>query len=312
MQHPADIREIVIVGAGAMGCLFAARLLEAGAAVTLIDNNLERLKLIQEQGLELIDDAGSRRVQPRTALAQRFSGPVDLLMLFTKGVHSAAAVASVAHLAAGRPIALTLQNGLGNAEILAAAFGADRVLMGTAHVPADLQPPNKVISHGFAHLHLGGHVPAAHGLADPVAALLTRSGFQSTVAADIARAVWEKLAFNAALNATAMVAQASNGEMNNQPGRRVAHAVVLECVAVARAVGIDLDAGAIDQTIERALSEHPGHRASMLQDRENSRPGEIETLNGAIVRIGAEKGVPTPVNATLADLVRLIEGRMAR
>src|SRR6185312_5546529 len=118
------MQQIVIVGAGAMGCLFAARFLEAGVAVTLIDNNVERLRMLEEQGLELIDDAGSRVLKPRTSLAERFSGPVDLMVLFTKGVHSAAAVKSVAHLA---PLAaLTLQNGLGNAEILAGAFGANR------------------------------------------------------------------------------------------------------------------------------------------------------------------------------------------
>jgi len=303
------MQQIVIVGAGAMGCLFAARFLEAGASVTLIDNSLERLRVIENQGLELIDDAGRRVLKPRTALAQQFTGPVDLLMLFTKGVHSAAAVNSVAHLARLEPIALTLQNGLGNAEILAGAFGADRVLMGTAHVPADLQMPNKVLTHGFADVHLGGFVPAAQRLAQPVADLLTRSGFDSTVAADVQAAVWEKLAFNAALNATAMVAQANNGQMNNEYGRRIASAVVLESAAVARSVGIRLDAQAINETIDRALTEHPSHKASMLQDREHGRLGEIETLNGAIVRLGQEHGVPTPVNATLADLVRLIETR---
>lgn len=301
------MQQIVIVGAGAMGCLFAARFLEAGVSVTLIDNNVERLRVIEEKGLELIDDAGSRVLRPRTSLAERFSGPVDLMVLFTKGVHSAAAVKSVAHLA---PLAaLTLQNGLGNAEILAGAFGADRVLMGTAHVPADLRVPNKVVTQGFAHVHLGGYVPAAQHLAAPVSELLTRSGFDSTVAADIKLAVWEKLVFNAALNATAMVAQASNGDMNNEYGRRIAAAVVLESVAVAHALGIKLDPRAINETIDKALAEHPAHKASMLQDREHRRPGEIETLNGAIVRIGAERGVPTPVSSTLADLVRLIESR---
>jgi 2-dehydropantoate 2-reductase len=307
MQPGAPMREIVIVGAGAMGCLFAARLLATGVAVTLVDNNTERLAVIQQQGLELIDDSGSRVLKPRTALAADFSGPADLVILFTKGVHSAAAVESVAHLASLRPVALTLQNGLGNAEILAAAFGAERVLMGTAHVPADLQPPNKVITHGFAHVHLGGYVPAAQGLAQPVSELLTRSAFDSTVAANAEAAVWEKLVFNAALNSMAMIAQTTNGRMNNDPGHRIASAVVLESVAVARAQGIELDVQAINETIARALAEHPKHKASMLQDREHGRAGEIETLNGAIVRIGQQRGVPTPVNATLADLVRLIE-----
>ncbi len=301
------IRSILIVGAGAMGCLFAARLQEAGATVTLIDNDAQRLSSIARDGLELSDDSGTRACRPGTSLAQDYRGPVDLVMLFTKGMHSAAAVGSIAHLAQFRPIAVTLQNGLGNPEILADTFGADRVLKGTAHVPADLAPPNKVVSHGFAELHVGGHVPAAHELADPVAALLTRGGFKTAVSRDIDADVWEKLAFNAALNAMAMITQSSNGAMNVASGLRIARAVVDETVRVAGKIGLALDGEQIQRTIAKALSQHPLHKASMLQDREHGRSTEIENINGAIVRVGEKNGVATPVNATLADLVRTIE-----
>jgi 2-dehydropantoate 2-reductase len=304
------LRNVVIVGAGAMGCLFAARLQEGGATVTLIDNNAERLSLIAKEGLELSDDSGTRSCRPGTALAPEHRGPVDLLMLFTKGMHSAAAVGSIAHLAQYKPIAVTLQNGLGNAEILADTFGADRVLKGTAHVPADLAPPNKVISHGFADLHVGGHVPAAQGLADPVAELFTRSGFKTIVSRNIDADVWEKLAFNAALNAMAMITESSNGAMAVESGRRIARAVVQEAVSVAGKIGLELESAQIEQTIAMALAHHPLHKASMLQDRECGRPTEIDNINGAIVRVGEKYGVATPVNATLADLVRIIESAL--
>jgi 2-dehydropantoate 2-reductase len=303
------LRNIVIVGAGAMGCLFAARLQKAGVTVTLIDNNAQRLALIAKDGLELIDDAGSSSCQPGASVAADFAGPVDLVMLFTKGMHSAAAVKSIAHLARFKPIALTLQNGLGNAEILAATFGADRVLKGTAHVPADLAPPNKVISHGFADLHVGGHVPAAQGLADPVAELFTRSGFKTVVSRNIDADVWEKLAFNAALNAIAMITESSNGAMDVESGLRIARSVVQETVSVANEIGLELDGVKIERTIALALKDHPLHKASMLQDRECGRPTEIDNINGAIVKAGEQWGVATPVNATLADLVRIIEGQ---
>jgi 2-dehydropantoate 2-reductase len=301
------LRNVVIVGAGAMGCLFAARLQKAGAAVTLIDNSAQRLALIAKEGLELVDDAGGHSCRPATALAQDYRGPVDLVVLFTKGMHSAAAVGSIAPLAQFKPIALTLQNGLGNAEILAATFGADRVLKGTAHVPADLAPPNKVISHGFADVHIGGHVPGAQGLADPVAELFTRSGFKTVVSRNIDADVWEKLAFNAALNALAMITESANGAMAVESGRRIARAVVRETVGVASKIGLELEGAKIEQTIAKALVDHPLHKASMLQDRESGRRSEIENINGAIVRVGEQYGVATPVNATLADLVRTIE-----
>jgi 2-dehydropantoate 2-reductase len=303
------LKEVVIIGAGAMGSLFAARLVEAGAGVTLVDVDERRLSLINRQGVHLMDDYGERQVQIKAAQAKDLSGPVDLVILFTKGIHSRAAVRSVAHLTSLLPIALTLQNGIGNAEILAETFGPDRVLMGTAHVPADIEPPDRVISHGFARVHLGGFTAAAQPYAAAAAALLDRAKFEPVVTAAPLVAIWEKLAFNAGLNALAMVAEARNGQMNNEPGLRIAHAIVNETVAVARARGIALDAEGIRRTVDVALSKHPSHEASMLQDRRAGRRSEIETLNGAVASVGASLGVPTPVTATLADLVRVIEAK---
>jgi 2-dehydropantoate 2-reductase len=298
---------VVIVGAGAMGCLFAARLAEQGAKVILIDVDRDRLAAIDRDGITLTDDDGTRTLPVGAALAADVTGPVDLLLLFTKGVHSAAAVHSVAHLAAGKPIALTLQNGIGNAELLAEGFSADQVLMGTAHVPADINGPSSVLTHGFGHLDIGGLTRAADAFAPSVADLLQRSGFDTHVASDINAAVWEKVAFNAALNAIGMICEVPNAGVDNEYGRRLAARVVDETTAVAAAKGITIDRDRIVATVGSALREHAHHRASMLQDREHKRQTEIETINGAIAREGARLGVPTPVCDTLSDLVRIIE-----
>lgn len=312
MPRLVSAPRVAIVGAGAMGCLFAARLAEQGARVTLVDVDRDRLAVLAGAGITLTDDRGTRTLPVGAALAADVAGPVDLLVLFTKGLHSAAAIRSVAHLAADAPIALTLQNGIGNAELLAEGFGADRVLMGTAHIPADLTGPASVLTHGFGHLDLGGFTPAAHLLAPGVVALLEKAGFGATLAGDVAAAVWEKVAFNAALNAIGMICQVPNAGVDNAPGRRVALRVVDETVAVAAAAGIVIDGARIAATVDAALREHAHHKASMLQDREHGRRTEIETINGAIAREGARLGVPTPVCDTLADLVRVIELAAAR
>jgi len=298
---------VAIVGAGAMGCLFAARMAEAGASVTLIDVDPRRLDAIRAQGIALTDDLGERTVTVQAALASDFPGPVDLLLLFTKGMHSAAAIDSVAHLRACGPIALTLQNGIGNAELLAAAFGTDRVLMGTALIPADLTGPCAVETHGFASLQLGAFEGADAGTVDRVGDLLERSGFEIHRHAEIAVAVWQKLAFNAALNAIGMICSVPNAGLDNPPGRRLAAAVVDEAIAVAASKGMALDRAGILAQVDAALREHGAHKASMLQDREAGRPSEIETINGAIAAEGRRAGVATPVCDALADLVRIIE-----
>jgi 2-dehydropantoate 2-reductase len=290
-----------------MGCLFAARLTERGVRVTVVDVDRERLSIIARDGITLTDDNGSRTLTVRAALAAEVTAPVDLVLLFTKGTHSAAAIRSVAHLAAVRPIALTLQNGIGNADLLAASFGAEQVLLGTAHVPADLTGPAAVMTHGFGSLELGGFTAAAHDFAPTVAALLQSAAFNTHVSNDINASVWEKVAFNAALNAAGMICQVPNAGLDNDPGRRLAVKGVHETANVAAACDIRIDRERIVATIDAALREHAHHKASMLQDRERGRMTEIETINGAIAREGVRLGVPTPVCDTVTDLVRIIE-----
>ena len=300
---------IVIVGAGAMGCLFAARLAEQRARVTVVDVDRERLERIGRDGITLRDDGGERVLPVAASLAADVTAPVDLLMLFTKGMHSEAAIASVSHLAPVAPLALTLQNGIGNAELLARQFGEERVLLGTAHVPSDLVGLASIVTHGFGSIELGGISPAAQQHAEAVADLLIAAGFGAKVAEDVNAAVWEKVAFNAALNASGMICEVPNEGLDNEAGRRIAANVVGETVKVAEAAGISLDGDAILATIDAALVQHAHHKASMLQDREAGRRTEIETINGAIAREGKRLGVPTPVCDTLCDLVRIIELR---
>jgi 2-dehydropantoate 2-reductase len=301
------MRDIIIVGAGAMGCLFAARLAESGARVTLVDVDEARLAALARDGITLADDEGERRVAVAAARAADVAGPADLVLLFTKAMHSAAAARSVAHLAAAGAFALTLQNGIGNAEALAEIFAPDRVLMGVTDFPADLEGPTRVASYGQGHVRLGGFTPAAQPESEKVAALLDRAGLAAEADAEIRVAIWEKVAFNAALNSIAAVTGLSVGGMDAPAGRSIAEAVVGEVVATAAAAGIGLDPERIAAKVDFALANHRGHKASMLQDLLAGRPTEIEAINGAVARAAAAAGIATPVTSTLADLVRLIE-----
>jgi 2-dehydropantoate 2-reductase len=307
MLSASSATSVAIVGAGAMGCLFAARLAEQGVNVTVVDVDRERLSVMSRDGITLIDDKGSRTLPVRASVASELTGPFDLLVLFTKGTHSASAIKSVTHLAATKPIALTLQNGIGNAALLSSAFGADHVLQGTAHVPADLSGPASVVTHGFGSLELGGLNAASQAYAPPVAALLQAAAFKAHVSNDINSTVWEKLAFNAALNAVGMICQVANAGVDNEYGRRLAAKVVEETANVAAAGGIKIDRQQILKTIDSALREHHHHKASMLQDRERGRQTEIDMINGAVAREGKRLNVATPVCDTLTDLVKIIE-----
>jgi 2-dehydropantoate 2-reductase len=179
--------------------------------------------------------------------------------------------------------------------------------MGVTDIPADLHAATKVASHGHGTVRIGHYVAQDPALAGPIADLLQRARFDASVDADARIGLWEKVAFNAALNAMATITGLRVGEMDKPAGRRIAAAVTEEVVATAAAKGIGLDPGRIAAKIDFALRHHREHQASMLQDRLAGRRTEIEAINGQVVREAAALGVPAPVVATLADLVRLGE-----
>ncbi len=305
------MNQVVIVGAGAMGCLFAARLAEGGAAVTLVDVDRARLAAIAERGITIDDDAGMRVVPVGAAPAGELTDAPDLVLLFTKGLHSTAAARSVAHLAGAQTYALTLQNGIGNAEILAETFAPERVLLGVTALPSNLEGPTHISSHGSGYIRLGALRPEGMAGAEAAARLLARANFQAEVDADVEVAVWEKVAFNAALNPLGAITGLTNGQVDSAAGRRIAFAVVGETVRAAAGRGIVLDEPRIRAQIDHALAHHRDHRASMLQDRLAGRQSEIESINGAIVRAAAAAGIAAPVTGALADLMRILDGSRA-
>ncbi|GGA72981.1 2-dehydropantoate 2-reductase [Pseudoclavibacter endophyticus] len=304
-------QHIAVIGAGAMGTLFAARIAEQGIGVTLVDIDRRRLDAIAGHGIALTDDAGTRTVAVGTASADQLGPGVQLAIVFTKSMHTRAAAASIAHLAACGTTVLTLQNGLGNAESIATAFPPTQILKGMAALPADLAGVTEVRTHGSAHVVLGPFQasPVSDDAAASAVALLSGAGFDAELAttADVDVAVWEKVAFNAALNTIAAVTGRTNGGMDNEPGRAIAAAIVDEVAATAMATGIAVDAPRIHVTVIDALVQHRHHEPSMLQDVAAGRPTEIEAIAGAVIERAEAVGVDVPVTRTLANLVRLVE-----
>jgi 2-dehydropantoate 2-reductase len=308
-QHAPEeiIVEISILGAGAMGCLFGARLLEAGHRVELVEVDRARVAAIAAAGLTVEDDRGTRTV----AISIRPPGgarPAELVLLFTKAFQGAAALEASRALLGPETWVLTLQNGLGNVEAIAAHVARSRVVVGATTVPADRVGPARVRSHGVGLTAVmtaaGGEGPRLQA----VAAALEGAGFPCAITPDVWARIWEKVAFNAALNALTAVTGLTVGELGAAPeGRRVADSVADEVVGVAHALGIAADRAAVARSMAMAFRDHPGHRPSMLQDLDAGRATEIGQINGAVVAEAARLGCAVPFTALLHDLVRALE-----
>lgn len=305
--------KIVVVGAGAMGSLFGGLLAESGQSVTLVDVNAAHLHAIQAEGLHLQTDAGARHVQGlRACLPHGATEPPDLVLVFTKTLHTAGALAGVAHLIGPQTHVLSLQNGLGNVEAIGQHVAMERILVGVTTWPADLVGPGHVHSHGQGVVRLMSADGRERPFVAAVARALDQAGLACTADAEVWTAVWEKLAFNAALNSICTATQCTVDQLGAvEDGRALAFAVVDEVLAVAQAQGIAVQPAACKARVADAIARHVGHRPSMLQDVLAGRRTEIEAINGAVVAAADARGIPVPCTRTLLQLVRLVQERPA-
>lgn len=298
---------VLVLGAGAMGSFFGGLLAEAGMPVTLVDTNPSHLEAIRSRGLKLVTDEGERHVSLGACRPDELSETPDLIILFTKAMHTEAALKGIeAWIGSGTRI-LSLQNGLGNGERVAHFAPADRVVIGITTWPADLSGPGHVVSHGHGKIRCmrldGGQDVALARIAD----MLTAAGLDCAVDPQVTTAIWEKAAFNAALNSICAVTGATVDALGRSAGAlALAEGIVDEVLATARADGAAPDREQVIATLRHAVVHHVGHKPSMLQDVLAGRPTEIESINGAVVAVAERHGVDVPRTRTLLELVRLV------
>ncbi|WP_028634625.1 ketopantoate reductase family protein [Pseudomonas parafulva] len=301
--------KIAIVGAGAMGGLFGARLALAGQAVSLVEASDHAIEVITRQGLRLETPDVQTTVHIPISRAAQLSGHFDLLVIFTKGFHTAAAIDSVRHLVCPDTWALSVQNGLGNAEIIAGVVPAERVIVGMTNLPADLVAPGVVHSHGEGHINLWAGSGKDAQRVHEVAAVFSQAGLPCEADPQVQVAIWEKVAFNAALNSVCAVTRQTVGAVGStDQGRQVLGDILDETVAVAKAAGIAVDGQRVRASVDYAVRNHQQHKPSMLQDLEAGRKTEIDFINGAVVAHGKRVSVATPVLQALYNLVKASEG----
>jgi len=289
--------EVLVFGAGSLGSLVGG-LLARAHDVTLVGRD-PHTSAVAAQGLSITGEIETT-VSPAAATAVPGSG-YDLAVVTVKAFDTPAAADALTDAAVDAT--LSLQNGLGNEERLAAALSGP-VLAGTCTYGARLTDPGTVACTGVGEVVLGPREGGSDGTADRVGEAFERAGVETVVTADMPRRLWAKLAVNAGINAATALARVDNGALVDGPATDTARRAARETARVARSAGIDLaDAEAATAVIDVAEST-AANRSSMRQDVEAGRRTEIDAINGAVVD-RAEGAVP--VNETLAALVRAWE-----
>lgn len=300
--------KIAVIGCGAMGSIYAARLATAGNDVLAIDRHEPSIERISRDGLR-VTGPGYDRVVPLRASTTAPDEPMDLIVLAVKAADvTVGARQALPMLGPATPV-LTIQNGLGSAETVAGIVGAERVAVGIASgFGASRVAPGHVHHNAMRAMRFGAHSSLPHATVETIARAWTDAGFDAAAVTDIAAMQWEKLICNAAYSAPCALTGMTVGQVMDDPEMApVSQAAATEAWTVARASGI---AVAVTDPVAHARAfgaQMPDAKPSALLDHEARRVSEIDVINGAVPRQGARVGIAAPVNATLTALIKAIE-----
>ena len=302
--------KIAIVGAGAMGSLFGGHLAMAGTDVTLVDIDAAHVDAICRDKLAMRVGEEEHKVAVKATTDPADVGAVDAIVMFCKYRHTADAIRAAGLMIADDTVVWTLQNGLGNVDLIADAVPLDRIAKGLTSMTAVMEGPGRVATEfrGQSESFLwpaGGEPNAAM---ERIVATFTAAGLPAYLDPDIDYRIWRKLVVNAGVTILSAAVNVGIGPVGEaEAGQRLLRATTEEVVAVAQAAGVPLDFddafGYLEELREKAFT----HVGSTTIDLQGGRPTEIDAMCGAVVREGRRYGVPTPTNAVLTDIVKLIE-----
>ncbi len=300
--------KIAVIGAGAMGTLFGGKLALAGNEVTMIDVIPDVLQAIDEHGILLEDESGNYEIPVRAKKAEEMDEEVELAILFTKTLYSRAALETADTFIGTDTYVMSFQNGLGNVELINEFVEEDKIIVGVTNYASDVKGPGKISSHGKGYIKMMSANGKISPMLNAVHKELVKAGFHANIAEDVFAAIWEKAAFNAAINSTTAICHVPCGGVGGvEEGRALAARIARETAAVANAHGVNASAEEIIKSLENTYVAHKDHFTSMAQDVQRKRKTEVLFINGQIVKKAKEAGMEVPYTEAVYDLLRVIE-----
>lgn len=298
------LKQVAVMGAGAVGCYYGAMLARAGHQVTLIGRP-QHVEAVKRLGLRLETKEFDELVRLQSATEADSVRGAQLVLFSVKSTDTEAAGKALAPHIERNAAILTLQNGVDNAERLAATLGRE-VIPAVVYVAVEMAGAGHVRHHGRGELVIG-----RASASEAIVAAFAGAGVKVEISDHVMGALWAKLIVNSAYNALSAITQLPYGRLVQNAGvPSIMDEVVDECLAVARAAGVRVP-GDMHEAVRRIAQTMPGQYSSTAQDLSRRKKTEIEHLNGFVARKGEALGVRTPVNRTLLALVKALESRPA-
>ena len=300
---------IAVMGAGGVGGCLGALLSRDGNDVTLIARGAH-LNAIRSNGLRLQQDEAEFTVNVPATSNPVEIGPVDLVLFTVKTYHNNAAIPAIRPLVGPDTAVLTLQNGVECHRQLAAVYGPGHALPGAYWTASSVRSPGVVASVGpTPRLSFGEESGGTSARSESIRDVVLSAGIDVELSPDPLQVIWTKFVVLCSIAGITSAARTRIKEFIGDPrGLDLFAQAMREVAAVGRANGVNLPSGLVERQVE-FIKGFPDFQNSMHADFENGRPTELEALNGAIVRMGRETGVPTPVNGYIyAVLLPLKDG----
>ena len=300
--------KVIVAGCGALGSVYAAALVRSGVEVQVYQRRGATFDAIRQQGgVKIARSEGKRaELHPVKRISENADElePVDLILVLVKA-YSTRELKPLSACLCAEGVALTLQNGLGNAEVLSEIFGEERIAAGVATYGAFTESPGIVRAAGSGLVSLGPWQPGLD--MQWVADLLRTAGFNTDYVGDPRPFIWRKLAINAMVNTTAALTRARNGLLReNQQVLALMRSLGEETVEAARRAGVKVDFQDLWDFHMENLQKTGANRASMLQDVEAGRITEIDAISGAVLGFARDEG-DFPYTRAVYSLIKGID-----
>jgi len=301
---------ILVAGCGAVGSVFACFLRAAGHRVSVLARAAQ-VDAIRSRGLHVTGIWGDHHAEGLDASESGadLAADYDAVLVTCKSYQLPELLAELGDRAASEGVAISLQNGLGNADRLVATYGEGRVLAGRVIFGAEMLEPGTVrVTVEAEPVLVGGLRRGRDARAERWADVFHSAGIHAQATTDVIAALWAKVFYNAALNPLGALLGLRYGELvADHERRRIMNRVIEEAYTIARAEGVELAWTSVDEYLdvfyERLVPATANHRSSMLQDIERDRRTEIDAICGEVVRRGDAHGIDAVLNRLLKVLV---------
>jgi 2-dehydropantoate 2-reductase len=290
--------KVSIIGPGAMGCLYAARLAQAGLDTSLVDYQSERAARLNSHGITIESQDGT--ITQKVKVVSSVPNGQDLVIICVKSYSTGALGLN------GRSAVLTLQNGLGNIETLCSMVGSANLLVGVTTEASTYLGEGHIRHAASGVTRLGSWTSCSREIASEV---LGKAGFTVELTESPGQAVWEKVAVNAGINPITALLDIPNGRILDIPeARQLMRDLVVEAVKVACTEGYRFDKSMVE-VAESTCEETKDNISSMLQDVRAHRRTEIDAISGEIMRRAQISALPTPRTRVVWQLLKGMERR---